>query len=231
MLLRFATMYFFKGDVDHHSNFAISQPPLAGRTTIFIIGDTCRCTLFHPYTLWSAIVPHDCEEIATSVEYLFDRATLARVIYEKWIMYKELGLSGDFQLAEQVLTELGGEIPHDDIPRDTSFFCEAPETNTEAEAKRYKKKRGKEPDAARFRPIKMTGRRSEVAQFFCVRGSLPEAMVKFNMTRSGVLSHLYCIWRDHGVGYSISNNGAELLPPPDVQLFEKDPQEQGDIFV
>ena len=224
MLLRFATMYFIKGDADdRYSSFAISHPPLAGRTTIFIIGDTHRRTLFHPYTLWSAVVPHDCEEIATAIDYVFDRTTMVRVIREKWIMYKELGLGGDFQLAEQVLTELGGEAPQGDIPRDMSFLRLIPETDAEVEAKRHKKKRGKEPDAARFRPIKMTGRRGEVAQFFRVRGSLPEAMTKFNMSRSGVLSHLFCIWRDHGVGYSVGNDSAELIPPPDVELFEKDP--------
>jgi hypothetical protein len=50
--------------------------------------------------------------------------------------------------------------------------------------------------------------------------SVREAMAELDLTRSGVLSHLFALNRDHGIGYQLAADCATVLVPEGWDPFE-----------
>lgn len=187
--------------------FAIKDPPVGGTATAFILGEGKRLVLFHPFTLLAYSVPDDAMEITTAKDIAYDPKRLAGMITTKWKDYKFLQMQRDYGTAAAVLIELGAEVPED-----TPIM--------EKDDKKKPKKGGGKPfEEDRFKPLKVGGKRYTVAKFFLKPTSVLAAMAKLNMTRSGILSHLFCIWRDHGVGYEVHGDTARLLCSSPADIF------------
>jgi len=139
---------------------------------------------------------------------------LAGHITKAWQECVELGFQRDFGVAALVLTELGQPVP--------KFVPPPQPAGVPGDDEADEPKRGGKPVMEEaLRPCKRSSKRGEVAAFFMQDGpqSLHEAMARLGMTRSGVLSHLFTLNRDHGVGYSLSGDCASLLVPDGFDLF------------
>lgn len=220
--MRYVQTYFARGAmVDRFKiryPYGIKDPPVAGNSTAFILGEGKRLILFHPFTLLAYSVKDTDMEITTAKNLIYDPKRLADMITVKWKDYKLLQMQRDYGTAAAVLIELGAEVP-EDIP-----------IMEKDDKKKPKKGGGKPFEEDRFKPLKAKGKRANVAKFFLKPTSVLAAMAKLSMTRSGILSHLFCIWRDHGVGYEVQGDTAKLLYD-DLDLFADGHIEEEEDFL
>jgi hypothetical protein len=74
---------------------------------------------------------------------------------------------------------------------------------------------GKEvSEAGLLKPVKRTSRKGQVLAFFWPETkSIREAMAEFGISRSNVLSQLYLLQKDHGIGYELKNDSAVITMP------------------
>jgi hypothetical protein len=202
--------YFVNGHQPKHwrHRFVVENPPTAGYHSVVLLRGEKRSTLLCPYSLLSYQVPNSCGEIGLSMPMEVTNERLAALITKSWGEATKLGLQRDFAVAAMVLTQLGAEVP--------KF-----ETQKTDAAGTPKVQGGKPINPAVLRPVDPESQRGRVARFFSadVPQSLHEAMARLDLTRSGVLSHLFCLSRDHGVGYSLANDCASLLVPEGFDLF------------
>lgn len=210
MSIRFARCYFVRGVAPNywkHKN-AITDPPTSGHGHVVVIGGEKRSTLLCPFTLAAYQVPNSCGELMTSVPVEISPERLGEIINQAWEECVKLGFQRDFGVAAMVLTELGQPVPK---------FIPLPTDARGEEAKRG----GKPIDEGSLKPCKPDSKRGDVATFFMQDEpqSLHEAMARLGLTRSGVLSHLYTLNKDHGVGYELVNDCARLLIPEGFDLF------------
>jgi hypothetical protein len=222
--MRFARIYFVKGALrDKRSrslgwNYYVTDPPVAGTTSAFIFDEGNKVLIFHPYTLTAFVVPPDASEVVGVKDVLDwntdkNKSRLVDMILEKWKLYKHLDMQRSYDVAAKVLLELGGSAPKE---------SELVMPNRPAKPIKPQRVSGKPAEGDRFKPLKSSGRRAEVAAHFTGGGSILEGMATFNLTRSAILSHLFCIWRDHGIGYSIQGDSAKLEWPTDEPVLEED---------
>lgn len=215
---RLVRTYFVNGTQPKGSKyrFAIDNPPAVGHSHIIVLAGEKRSTLLCPFTLQSYQVPNSCGELDLAKDVEITAERLAGLVSDSWTSAVQMGLQRDFAVAAMVLTQLGAEVPVDIEASPSTFRRQATETSDEP-----KVQGGKPIDMAVLKPIRPTSKRAEVARFFM--GSKPqslhEAMARLGLTRSGVLSHLYCINRDHGLGYSLVSDCASLLLPPGFDPF------------
>lgn len=213
MTVRFARVYFVRGDHTRHNLNEVRDPPTSGHGHVVILPGEKRSTMLSPFTLQSYQVSNGCAEMRSAIYVDISPEKLARHITKAWQECVELGFQRDFGVAALVLTELGQPVPKFVPPPQ-----ELGKRGTEAE----EPKRGGKPVVKEaLRPCKRSSKRGEVAAFFMLDGpqSLHEAMARLGMTRSGVLSHLFTLNRDHGVGYSLSGDCASLIVPEGFDLF------------
>lgn len=75
-----------------------------------------------------------------------------------------------------------------------------------------------------LKPVKRASRKGQVLQFFLGDDtkSIREAMAEFGITRSNLLSQLYLLQKDHGIGYELKNDAAIItLPKGCIQPYEE----------
>lgn len=201
--------YFVKGNQPAHwrHRYIVQDPPTAGWGMAVLIRGEKRSTLLCPHTLNSYQVPNSCGEMAMATPVETSDGRLAELLTAAWHATAAIGLQRDFAVTAMVLTELGAEVPKMTVAQ----------VNEDGEVK---VQGGKPIDASKLRPIKPSSKRGEVAKFFHGQSqSLHEAMARLGLTRSGVLSHLFCIHKDHGIGYTLANDCAQLLVPDGYDLF------------
>lgn len=217
--MRFVLTHFMRGVPPKNMrksgafDYAVKDPPVAGCTHVFILGDGKKLTLFHPFTLLAYTVPDDCEEIlmAKEQEYLPDE--MANIILTKWDTYKKLEMHRDYTAAAAVLLELGYEPPEEKIMA------------KKEDGDKEKRRGGKPLETERFKPVKAKGRRGQVVQYFLdgQQKSIHTAQAQLQSSRSALLSHLFCIWRDHGLGYEVDRDSVVMLfPEPRPAIFDDD---------
>lgn len=210
-MIRFARIYFVRGDMPSHTRtrYEVKDPPCSGYGHVAIIPGDKRSTLLSPFSLQAWQVSNTCDEMR-SAEYVdCTPEKLASFIYKAWEECVKLGFQRDFGVAAMVLTELGQPVPK---------YLPPPVD----ESKREESKRGGKPvNEEALRPCKPTSKRGEVAAFFMQDEpqSLHEAMARLGLTRSGVLSHLFTLNKDHGVGYELVSDCARLVVPEGFDLF------------
>ncbi|UYD21628.1 transcription factor [Pseudomonas phage phiH1] len=210
-MIRFARIYFVRGDMPSHTRtrYEVKDPPCSGYGHVAIIQGDKRSTLLSPFSLQAWQVSNTCDEMR-SAEYVdCTPEKLASFIYKAWEECVKLGFQRDFGVAAMVLTELGQPVPK---------YLPPPVD----ESKREESKRGGKPvNEEALRPCKPTSKRGEVAAFFMQDEpqSLHEAMARLGLTRSGVLSHLFTLNKDHGVGYELVSDCARLVVPEGFDLF------------
>jgi hypothetical protein len=208
--------YFVNGQQPGHwrHRFAVNTPPTAGYGHVVLLRGEKRSTLLCPYSLQSYQVPNSCGEVGLAKPVEVTNERLAALVTQGWTDAAQLGLQRDFAVAAMVLTQLGAEVPTT-IEASPSSFSRVQESGEP------KVQGGKPVVTENLRPVKPGSKRGEVAKFFMADKpqSLHEAMARLGLTRSGVLSHLFCLSRDHGIGYSLAGDCATLIIPEGFDLF------------
>lgn len=73
---------------------------------------------------------------------------------------------------------------------------------------------GKEVSKALTKPVKQSSRKGQVLAFFWPESkSIRECMAEMGISRSNVLSQLYLLQKDHGIGYELKNDAAVISMP------------------
>lgn len=211
MTVRLARVYFVRGEMpsSQRTRYEVKDPPTTGWGHVVIIPGEKRSTMLSPFSLEAWQVSNSCDELKSAQYVDIAPERLAFFINNAWEECVKLGFQRDFGVAAMVLTELGQPVPK---------FIPPPVD----ESKREESKRGGKPvDEGNLRPCKPTSKRGEVAAFFMQDEpqSLHEAMARLGLTRSGVLSHLFTLNKDHGVGYELVSDCARLLVPDGFDLF------------
>lgn len=206
----------------------VKDPPTAGQSHVFVIGrdsDKKRVTLFCPYSFQSWQVSREAAEIAANIppsnmpdgiktwtyssfvgpeQMTTTRAEwLGSMLARKWDEYCRMGLQKDYAVAAMVLKLMGRPIP-----------TTVPAVNQEALDKKESTRKGKDQGPELIKPVKRGGKRGAVVEFFLGETkSILEAMAVLGMTRSGVLTHLFGLNADHGLGYYLIADQVTLILP------------------
>jgi len=168
-----------------------------------------RVTIFCPYTLSAYQVRFTAREVAQQKAYpltpeLIDK--LEAIIGRNWKMYAGLGFQKAYDVAALVLTRLGKSVPNHMSPK---------LENLEYDEENVPNRHGKPVAGSLLRPVNASSKRGQVCGFFMEdgAGSIREAMAKFDMSRSGVLTHLHGLHKDHGLGYVLQGDMVTLMLP------------------
>lgn len=228
--LFFGKVYWILGDMPSAARQRndVKDPPTSGWSHCFLIdkGGT-MVTLFCPYALESFQVSRTCSEVVSmSMDDRYEPAPmrpgdkhrtnirvgwlqwtderqekLLAILKRNWDMHGNLKTVGkDFDTAAMVLHMMGADVP----------------LRTIAEGAEPDKARGgKEADVlGLLKPVKPNSVRGKVLSFFLPQArSVREAMAEFGYSRSNVLSHLYMLTKEHGIGYVLSGDSATILLP------------------
>ncbi len=212
MAIQMARVYFVRGSMpsSQRTRFEVKDPPTSGWGHVIVIPGEKRSTLLSPFTLETWQVSNLCDELKSAEYVECTGERISHYINTAWTECVKLNYQRDFGIAAMVLTEFGQPVPK---------FIPAPIV---ASYGREEQKRGGKPiDLDALKPCRVASKRGEVATFFMkdTPQSLHEAMARLGLTRSGVLSHLFTLNKDHGVGYELISDCARLLIPEGFDLF------------
>lgn len=224
--LFFGKIYWVIGDMPTTSRQRneVKSPPNAGWSHAILIDKGGKLvTLFCPYTLEAFQVSRNSMEVQSmsmDVRYVPNpknpmnniedgfqpwsqdrQARLLTMVMNAWEMAGRLALPGkDFDTAAVVINMLGGDVP-------LRVIAEGAEPD--------KPRGGKEADVlGLLKPVKPNSKRGLVLAFFLPQPrSIREAMAEFGYSRSNVLSHLFILQKDHGIGYTLTGDAATILLP------------------
>ncbi len=209
--VEYARVYFVRGTAPSfwENTYEVDDPPATGYTHVCMMRGEKRTTLFCPHTLQSYQVSNKAGEVVTAERHPLEVDRLAYYINKAWKTYAALGIQRDYEVAAMVLSALGQPVPTYTTPPKMDA------EGNEIEAKKH----GKPVNEEALAPCKRSSKRGAVAEFFLQPQSLLEAMAKLDLTRSGVLSHLFTLNKDHGVGYELQGDIARLIVPEGFDLF------------
>lgn len=214
-MIEFARVYFVRGGAPSYwkHRYELTDPPTSGYGHVAIIPGPKRSTLLCPFTLQSYQVSNRSGELASATKVEVSAEKLAAFINRTWEECVKLGFQRDFGIAAMVLTELGQPVPK---------FIPPVIDRTATAGQPEKQRGGKAICEESLKVCNPDSKRGEVAKFFLSETpqSLHEAMARLELTRSGVLSHLFTLNRDHGVGYELVSDCARLLVPEGFDLFD-----------
>jgi hypothetical protein len=202
---------------------AIQEPPTMGWGTAFVLdtGDPRRVRVFHLWSMLSWVVPRDAYEVFTfqniPAHAEFPRENFVNSLPRYYAEHRRRVTPGaDFATCIKIMEALGVRVPTDEELGEVSPIpipAKAVVEHKPAPAKRA-------DGSGAFRPVKRDGRRGEVLAFFLDKGgtgSIDEAMKQFSITRSNLLSQLFLLRREHGVGYSVSGDSASVQLPEGIE--------------
>lgn len=208
--LEWLQVYWVRGYLPKFSKYrnGVQDPPCAGTQHAFILRGKTLSTIFCPYSLTAYSVVTDCSEIALATEPKpgdWRPEYMKGLMEAKWASYQSKGWQKDYDTAALIMRKFGWSVPQQMLvggQEDT------------------RKKGGKPVGSALLKPVKKTSKRGIFLEWFmisdnCAR-SVREAMAKFSMSRSNVLSYLHMINKDHGLGYELMGDTASVLLPPGV---------------
>jgi hypothetical protein len=204
--LLFGRVYWMIGEsAKGQAHRSVVDGPHLGWGQVFVIDKGGKLvTLFCPYSFEA----HQVSRI--SAEY----ASLCRSPHEfrpdwhranllaKWEEACQNSWQRSFDVAAMVMRALGVEVP---------MLAIAAGSETKSTG-------GKEADVlGLLKPVKRAGRRGEVLAFFMAgengARSIHEATAEFSITRSNLLSQLYLLQKEHGIGYVVKGDVAIVTLP------------------
>lgn len=225
--LYFGKIYWVVGDMPSTSRFRndVKSPPNAGWSHAFLVDKGGKMvTLFCPFTLEGYQVTRTCAELSSMemdkkykpsdknpllnvedgwADWTKEREQkLLGIILSSWAQAGRLSLPNkDYDTAAMVISMMGGEVPLRVLPEG---------------AEPDKPRGGKEADVlGLLKPVKRESKRGKVLEFFLPQPrSIREAMAEFGYSRSNVLSHLFILQKDHGIGYTLTGDAATITLPP-----------------
>ena len=212
--VRFHRVFYLNGPIPKNKRgewplFEVNTPPLSGYTYAFVVGkpDARRLTMVHPWTLEA----HDVSPHAGELEVRDQRHTemtqerldrLVATMREKWRFFQSHGKEKPYDATALLFRRLG---------------LEPPEQLMKGGDKDERVKGGKQVFTQLLKPVKRNGKRGRFLEWFLADGggpkSLREAMDELDMKRSNLLSYLFMLNKDHGLGYSLVGETAEVHLP------------------
>jgi hypothetical protein len=197
----------------------IPEPPNTGWSTAFVLAEDERhVTVFHLWSMQSWRVARACYEMSSfqSVGYEteFPTARFTDALPRYYAEHRRRGDGAkDYATAARIMEALGIKVPTDDELGDVPAL-ERPLAVVQHAPKPLPKAADKP-----FKPVKRDGRRGEVLQFFLDGGgsaSVSAATTKFSITRSNLLSQLFLLRKEHGIGYGVNGDVASVQLPEGV---------------
>lgn len=202
-------IFWVSGSMPNSSSYrnVVSNPPCNGwQSALVILGDK-KSTVFCPYSFESFQLPNDCAELRGSKPNDVDdkrRLWVRDFLKKKWDEFQTLGLTKDYDTAAVVFRRFGLEPPVQLIKGGEEDVRE---------------KGGKQPERTLLKPVRRKGKRGQFLQYFLDNfgsRSVRETMADLEMTRSNVLSYLFMLHKDHGIGYTLVGDTAEITFPEGV---------------
>jgi hypothetical protein len=203
--LEWIQVYFMVGPTIFKQD--IKDPPVNGWAHVFLFRGEKHSTLFCPYTLSAYQVRNDSSEMRGLKEPRdpFRRDYMVELMHKNWEQAQRFGTQKDFDTAAMVLKQLGAEIPH----RIMTVFGED-----------TKQRGGKVVEETMKKPVKRKGKRGDFLAWWMEGDGMArpvrEAMAHFGMTRSNVLSYLFILQKEHGIGYRLQGDLATIELPKGV---------------
>lgn len=208
MNMRWALIYWVhatRKNIPPHWKYVpeVREPPVSGfQHAIILVGEK-RSTIFCPYSMEAFQVSNSSSEIANAKEPRepLNRDWLVDLIQRNWASCQRRGWQRAYDTAAIVLSRLGAAIPQQ-VMRDG-------EEDT-------RQKGGKDVADRLLKLVRRSTKRGTFLQWFMEGGNargIREAMTHFSMTRSNVLSYLFMLQKDHGIGYSLVGDTATITFP------------------
>lgn len=205
--LAYATVYWVVGNLPStsRSRNEVKDPPNAGYSSCFVLPQGGRrVRLFCPYTLEGYTVTSDSMEFKslTAPRQRVRRTWMRELLYRNWAQFQGYGFQRDYETAARIMREMKWEVPIRAVPE--------PVEGVEV------KKKGKPAGAKLLKPVPKDSRRGQVLSWFMESfepRSILEAMAEFNTTRSNILTVLFQLNKDHGFGYTLAGDAAEVELP------------------
>lgn len=192
----------------------VREPPVSGFQHAVVLAGDRRSTIFCPYSMEAFQVSNGSAELMNAQEPRdpFNREWLVDLIGRNWEACQRRGWQRAYDTAALVLSRLGAPIPQQ-VTRDGE------EDN--------RQKGGKEVADKLLKLVRRSTKRGIFLQWFMegqnARG-VREAMTHFGMSRSNVLTYLFMLQKDHGIGYSLTGDTATITFPKGCEQ----PFEDGD---
>ncbi len=203
--LAWGTVYWMVGPTKYRNE--VKDPPCAGQAHVFVLpqGEN-KVRLFCPYTFYGHTVTSSSSEYLSLLPStgFFDPHWAAKAMKANWEAFERYGFQRDYDTAARVFRELGLEVPLKQV------------VEKELPPGVEQKRKGKEAAASLIKPVPKDGRRGQVLAWFMESlepRSIREAMAEFNTTRSNILTVLYQLNKDHGFGYVLVGDAAEIELP------------------
>ena len=182
----------------------VKDPPTSGWGQVFVIDRGGKSvTLFSPFTFDAFQVSRNSAEFQSIRPTPFRAEWAAKLLPRRWQDTVNFNFIKDFDTAAVVMRELGLEVPM---------------TSTAAGGGDEAKPRGgKEVEVKLKKPVPRDGRRAQVLGFFLAgeggKRSIREAMAEIDVSRKNLLSQLYLLQKDHGIGYTIVGDAVQVALP------------------
>lgn len=204
----------------------VSDPPSSGWSSCFVVEEGDRLRLFCPYSVQSWSVSKRSYE-ASSLQGAgedFDwraRGRFQESLPRQYAAHKLRGwTTSDFATLERVMRAVGAVIPAEERWATLAPAARASErAASSGDAQQKAPQQPKTHKASAFKPVKRTGRKGEVLAYFVDKGltaSRSEAMAKFGITSSNLLSQLFLLRKDHGIEYATAGDSLTLTLPEGV---------------
>lgn len=197
-----------KNDTYIHS---VKSPPCAGWRGAYVIMGEKFSTIFCPFSFTTYQVTTDCHEITKARDPdSFNEKWAVENLKRTWKEHQTRGWQSDYDTAARVLTLLGADVP--------AQVRKGGDKDT-------RKKGGKPVAKTLLSPINPDSKRGKLLAWFVANGnkaSVRSAMIKFDATRSAVLSNLRALNVDHGIGYELIGDDAKVILPPGYVLSGED---------
>jgi hypothetical protein len=223
--MQWGRIYWVRGNEPRRGRqrYAVQDPPTSGWSGALVIQGDKRSTIFCPHELTAYSVPNTAAELEGMKSAEFNPGWFKNHMHDKWVECQTNGWSKDYDTAVMILKRLNMPIPEQ--------IMKGGEEDGRARG-------GKEVAVALERPVKRNSKRGKFLEWFIDgNNSRPvrEAMAEFSMTRSNALSYLYMLQKDHGIGYALVGDNANLTFPAgctnpfDDETFSMAPEETPEI--
>jgi hypothetical protein len=198
---------------------SVKDPPSVGWSTVFVMddGDPHFVKVFHLWTMRSWQVLRHGHEMSSyqgvGYETEFPKARFEKSLPQYYAEHRRRAdPTADYDTAIALMMVLGVETPSADRLGD---FPPMEQTAAATHAPKPPKEKG---DGSTFKKVKKDGRRGEVLAFFLDGGTSAAAAIgKFGITRSNLLSQLYLLNKDHGIGYTVKGDAVSVSLPEGIE--------------
>lgn len=182
----------------------VSDPPCSGAQGALCLPEGKRVKIFCPYTLKLYTVSDQSQEWAASDPMDLTPEVsqrLVEIMQRRWSLSEKLSLDANLPVAAVFIKALGGEPPQ------AEFSAAVPQEDSKPA------KGGKPMADSLLKPVKRESKVGQTLAFFLETPSISKACEKFNTTRSNILSRLFILNKDHGIGYILNGDSVVLQLP------------------